>query len=165
DLCEQILKEQRPIMKVIAAELPEFVSKNGRSIVLPYDFYDERDIAHRVIYVEASRGCPFKCEFCLSSLDVPVRNVPLETFLPAMDRLFTRGVRHFKFVDRTFNLNLNIGRSILDFFWQRYEPGLFLHFEMIPDRLPEALREPIRRFPAGALQFEVGIQTFDEEIA
>jgi len=118
-----------------------------------------------VIYVEASRGCPFKCEFCLSSLDVPVRNVPLETFLPAMDRLYSRGVRHFKFVDRTFNLNLNIGRSILDFFWQRYEPGLFLHFEMIPDRLPEALREPIRRFPPGALQFEVGIQTFNDEVA
>jgi len=56
-----------------------------------------------------------------------------------MERLLSRGVRHFKFVDRTFNLNLNIGRSILDFFWQRYTPGLFLHFEMIPDRLPEAL--------------------------
>ena len=67
------------------------------------------DIAHRVIYVEASRGCPFKCEFCLSSLDVPVRNVPLDAFLPAMQSLFSRGVRHFKFVDRTFNLNLNIG--------------------------------------------------------
>src|SRR5262249_40265628 len=52
-----------------------------------------------------------------------------------------------------------------EFFWQRYEPGLFLHFEMIPDRLPEALREPIRRFPAGALQFEVGIQTFNDAVA
>ena len=48
--------------------------------------------------------------------------------------------RQFKFVDRTFNLNLNIGRSILQFFHERYEPGMFLHFEMIPDRLPEALR-------------------------
>ena len=82
-----------------------------------------------------------------------------------MDRLLSRGVRQFKFVDRTFNLNLNFSRSILDFFWDRYEPGLFLHFEMIPDRLPEALREPIARFPAGALQFEVGIQTFNDDVA
>jgi len=118
-----------------------------------------------VIYVEASRGCPFKCEFCLSSLDVPVRNVPLDAFLEAMQSLLDRGVRHFKFVDRTFNLNLKIGQRILQFFLQRYRPGLFLHFEMIPDRLPEGLRELIRQFPPGALQFEVGIQTFNDEVA
>jgi radical SAM superfamily enzyme YgiQ (UPF0313 family) len=173
-LCEKLLAGRGPLTKVIAADLPEFADKSSgpleriaasRTLRLPYDFYDERDIAHRVIYVEASRGCPFRCEFCLSSLDVPVRNAPLDTFLPAMESLFSRGVRHFKFVDRTFNLNLNISRAILDFFWARYEPGLFLHFEMIPDRLPEALREPIRRFPPGALQFEVGIQTFNETVA
>ncbi len=118
-----------------------------------------------MIYVEASRGCPFKCEFCLSSLDVPVRNVPLEDFLAAMQCLLDRGLRQFKFVDRTFNLNLNFSRSILEFFLDRYTPGLFLHFEMIPDRLPEALRETIAKFPPGALQFEVGVQTFNDEVS
>src|SRR5205085_1814280 len=107
----------------------------------------------------------FKCEFCLSSLDVPVRNVPLDAFLAAMGRLLDRGVRQFKFVDRTFNLNLNVSRSILQFFLDGYRPGLFLHFEMIPDRLPEPLRDLIRQFPPGALQFEVGVQTFNEEVA
>jgi radical SAM superfamily enzyme YgiQ (UPF0313 family) len=91
--------------------------------------------------------------------------VPLEAFLGEMQKLLDREVRQFKFVDRTFNLNLNVGRSILQFFHERYEPDLFLHFEMIPDRLPEALREWIAKFPPGALQFEVGIQTFNEEIA
>src|SRR5882672_3676518 len=160
EVCRGILEGRRPLMKVIAAELPEF-----DRLVLPYDLYDAKDVAHRVIYVEASRGCPFKCEFCLSSLDVPVRNVPLEPFLAAMASLLERGVRHFKFVDRTFNLNLKIGRRILSFFLERHRPGLFLHFEMIPDRLPEGLRELIRQFPAGALQFEVGIQTFNDEVA
>lgn len=170
DLCQRLLAGRRPLTKVIAADLPEFSPKSdslteNKPIELPYEFYDDRDVAHRVIYVEASRGCPFRCEFCLSSLDVPVRNVPLDRLLPAMDRLLSRGVRQFKFVDRTFNLNLNISRAILDFFWQRYTRGLFLHFEMIPDRLPEALREPISAFPPGALQFEVGIQTFNEAVA
>ena len=168
-LCTTLLAGRRPLMKVIPSELPEFENKGATppssSISLPYDLYDDRDVAHRVIYVEASRGCPFKCEFCLSSLDVPVRNAPLDSFLAAMGRLLDRGVRQFKFVDRTFNLNLNISRAILDFFYERFTPGLFLHFEMIPDRLPEALRLNIARFPAGALQFEVGIQTFNDEVS
>jgi radical SAM superfamily enzyme YgiQ (UPF0313 family) len=132
---------------------------------LHYRVYTDRDIAHRVIYVEASRGCPFKCEFCLSSLDVPVRNVPIDSFLNEMQSLLDRGVRQFKFVDRTFNLNLNISKAILQFFLERYTPDLFLHFEMIPDRLPEALRELIKQFPPGALQFEVGVQTFNDEVS
>jgi hypothetical protein len=159
-LCGELLEGRKPLLRTIAAELPDF-----SRLVLPYDFYDEEDLAHRVIYVEASRGCPFSCEFCLSSLDIPVRNVPLEEFLAAMQKLLDRGLRQFKFVDRTFNLNLNFSRAILEFFLERYEPGLFLHFEMIPDRLPEGLREVIRRFPAGALQFEVGIQTFDPQVS
>jgi hypothetical protein len=91
--------------------------------------------------------------------------VPLEPFLAEMDRLLNRGLLQFKFVDRTFNLNLNISRAILQFFLDRVRPGLFLHFEMIPDRLPEQLRGLIRQFPAGVLQFEVGIQTFNNDVA
>jgi radical SAM superfamily enzyme YgiQ (UPF0313 family) len=160
DLCHKLLSGRRPLTRVIPADLPSF-----DRLALPYDLYTDQDIAHRVLYVEASRGCPFKCEFCLSSLDVPVRNAPLDAFLASMQRLLDRGARQFKFVDRTFNLNLNIGKAILQFFLDRYTPGLFLHFEMIPDRLPEALRELIKRFPAGGLQFEVGIQTFNEEVS
>jgi radical SAM superfamily enzyme YgiQ (UPF0313 family) len=161
ELSEKVLAGRRPLQKIIAAELPEF----SRNLRLPYHLYTDDDIAHRVVYVEASRGCPFKCEFCLSSLDVPVRNVPLDAFLAAMQSLLYRGLRRFKFVDRTFNLNLNFSKAILEFFHERYEPGLFLHFEMIPDRLPEGLREIIKQFPPGALQFEVGVQTFNENVA
>jgi len=160
DLCKRLMSGERPSPKIIPAPLPDF-----SRLQLPYDLYTEEDLAHRVIYVEASRGCPFECEFCLSSLDVPVRAAPLETFLASMQSLLDRGARQFKFVDRTFNLNARVSVAILKFFLDRYEPGLFVHFEMIPDRLPESLREWIRKFPHGALQFEVGIQTFNEEVA
>jgi hypothetical protein len=159
ELCRVLLQGEKPASKVLAAKLPEL-----NELALPYGLYDEKDVASRIIYVEASRGCPFTCEFCLSSLDIPVRAFPLEVLLPAFDQLLRRGVKHFKFVDRTFNLNLNTSKTLLQFFLDRYEPGMFFHFEMIPDRLPEPLRELITKFPRGSLQFEVGIQTFNSEV-
>ena len=160
EVCRRLLSGDKLVEKVIPAELPALAL-----LKLPYSFYTDEDVAHRVVYVEASRGCPFTCEFCLSSLDIPVRQFNLDELLGEMERLLGRGLRQFKFVDRTFNLNLNISKRILQFFLDRYTPGLFVHFEMIPDRLPEALREVIAKFPPGALQFEVGIQTFNSEVA
>ncbi len=158
-LCRQILNEKPPLQKMIQAAVPLM-----DQLQMPYELYDDEDLANRVLYVEVSRGCPFTCEFCLSSLEIPVRLANLELFLQAMQRLYDRGARKFKFVDRTFNLNLRVSRAILQFFLDRYEPGLFLHFEMIPDRLPESLRELIGQFPDGALQFEIGIQSFDPQV-
>lgn len=159
EVCRQLLAGERPAFKIIPAELPDV-----NRLTLPYELYDERDVEHRIIYVEASRGCPFTCEFCLSSLEIPVRAFELEPFLAAMQGLLDRGVQQFKFVDRTFNLNLRTSSAILQFFLDRWRPGLFVHFEMVPDRLPEGLRELIAKFPPGSLQFEVGIQSFTPEV-
>ena len=160
EVCRSLLSESDArLPKIISAAVPDF-----SQLTLPYHLYNDDDVAHRVIYVEASRGCPFTCEFCLSSLDVPVRAVELEKILAEMQKLLDRGVKQFKFVDRTFNLNVNFSRAILEFFLERHRPGLFFHFEMIPDRLPESLREIIAKFLPGALQFEVGVQTFNEDV-
>lgn len=145
--------------KIIPAPLPDLAR-----VALPYALYSSADLAHRILYVEASRGCPFTCEFCLSSLDIPVRQFPLAPFLAALEDLLRRGARHFKFVDRTFNLNLAVSRAILRFFRDHWTEGLFLHFEMIPDRLPEALRAELAGFPPGSVQLEIGIQSFDPEV-
>ncbi len=160
EVCRQILGGDAELPKVIHAELPAL-----DTVALPYELYNGEDLANRVLYVEASRGCPFTCEFCLSSLDVPVRAFDLERFLGALDGLYQRGARVFKFVDRTFNLNIKTSRAILQFFLDRWEEGMFVHFEMVPDRMPEALLELLSRFPAGGVQLEVGIQTFDEATA
>src|SRR5258706_2540392 len=111
ELCRQILSGRQPPTKIIPAPLPEFTQ-----LELPYDLYNDQDIAHRIIYVEASRGCPFTCEFCLSSLDIPVRQAPLPRLVEELQKLLDRGVKHFKVVDRTFNLHLAVSQTLLQFF-------------------------------------------------
>jgi len=139
-------------------------------IVSPYPFYTEQDLQHRVIYVEASRGCPFKCEFCLSALDKTSIPFDLDNFLLQLEELFLRGARQFKFVDRTFNLKTESSQRILNFFLEKFrhnpqlEAELYVHFEIIPDRLPEQLKQLITLFPKGSLQFEIGIQTFNSSV-
>ncbi len=160
ELCGRLLALDLPPTKTIVPSLPQL-----GDLRLPYSEYSPEDLAHRIVYLEASRGCPFTCEFCLSSLDIPVRQVPLDRFLQELQLLIDRGLRQFKFVDRTFNLNLNVSKAILLFLLERHQPGRFYHFEMIPDRLPSALREIISRFPAGSIQFEVGIQTFNPAVS
>ncbi len=158
-LCQQILDDTPPEQKVIQCSVPSL-----EQIEMPYAFYTDEDIANRVIYVEASRGCPFKCEFCLSALDKTSWPFDLNKFLSAMERLYQRGVRRFKFVDRTFNLKVDTTLKILDFFHERLDERLHLHFELVPDHLPEQLKRSITRFPSGVLQFEIGIQTLNEEV-
>ncbi len=159
EVCRALLAGEPHLPRIIPAALPDF-----SRLVLPYECYTDADLAHRIVYVEASRGCPFTCEFCLSSLDIPVRAVPLDTFFGEMQKLLERGLKQFKFVDRTFNLNVATSKAILEFFLARHQPGNFYHFEMIPDRLPAELRAVMVRFPPGALQFEVGVQTFNPDV-
>lgn len=159
-LADLVLSGDPPSDKLIAARPPDL-----SLLELPYEFYTGEDIAGRVLYAEASRGCPFSCEFCLSSLDGAVRGFPLERLFAAWRGLLDRGALNFKFVDRAFNLDAGRAAAVLGFFLEHMRPGLSLHFEMVPDRLPEELFALIKRFPAGALQFEIGIQTFDESVA
>ena len=158
-LCKDIINNTPPDKKVLNSKPVEL-----KELASPYQYYTDEDLLQRLLYVEASRGCPFKCEFCLSSLDK--NSVPFEIvlFLEQMEILYQRGARNFKFIDRTFNLNINTTMQIMQFFLDRMTDDLYLHFEVVPDHLPRKLKELLAQFPEGSLQFEIGIQTFNVEV-
>ncbi|MCF6330601.1 MAG: B12-binding domain-containing radical SAM protein [Sulfurimonas sp.] len=158
ELCLK-LQTDKPKEKFIKQLIP-----NLKELKLPYQFYTDNDIKNRYIYVEVSRGCPFECEFCLSSMDERVRTFNLEEVLNEFEKLWIRGARNFKFVDRTFNINISSANKILDFFLKK-EGSYFVHFEVIPDHFPDSIKEKIKQFTHGALQLEIGIQTLNTQVA
>jgi hypothetical protein len=174
ELCGLILKRGRKVRN--AGTLPSVQSAEGKCVkarkpdpahlVPAYRLYTAEDLAGKLTYVEASRGCPFGCEFCLSSLDRELREFPLDEFLAEMGRLIERGGRIFKFLDRSFNINPERAGAIMEFFLDKLEHRDFtVHFEMIPSRFPPELRKTIARFPPGSLRLELGIQTFNPQTA
>ncbi len=159
ELCKNILSNNPPkdrVFKITQISLDK--------IKLPYKYYSDEDVKNRYIYVEASRGCPYLCEFCLSSIEKGVRYFDIKKLLSEFEILWQRGVRSFKFIDRTFNLNIKVANKLLDFFLAKESP-YFLHFEVIPDNFPISLRDKIAKFPPASLQLEVGIQTLNSKIA
>jgi len=113
--------------------------------------------------VEASRGCPFTCEFCLSSLDVPVRAVPLDAFLASMQGLLERGATQFQ-VCRSHLQSAPAHQHghIAVLFSTAGATACFCTSRWCPTGCRNNCARLIRRFPPGAVQFEVGIQTFDD---
>ena len=136
------------------------------TLQLPYDEYTDSDLAHRLLYVESSRGCAMRCDYCVSANDASVRFFPMPPLLAAFDKLLARGARQFKFCDRSFNLDVPRAVEILAFFRERLPrfPGLFLHFEMLPDRFPAELRAALAAFPPRSLQLEIGLQSFNPSV-
>jgi radical SAM superfamily enzyme YgiQ (UPF0313 family) len=161
-LCELLLENKTPPGKFIEAGPLE-----PAGVKSAYHLYTEEDLTRKLVYVEASRGCPFGCEFCLSAavMDRRVREFPLEPFLAEMETLLKRGARRFKFLDRSFNLDIGRAQKVLEFFLEKAESEVCVHFEMVPARLPPALREILARFKPGTLRLEVGIQTFNPQVA
>ena len=166
DLCRDILSEPhlRPFASICGFLRPP--PPDLATLQLPYDEYADDDLAHRLLYVESSRGCAMRCDYCVSANDESVRFFPLPALLAAFDKLLARGARQFKFCDRSFNLDMPRAIEILAFFRERLPryPGLFLHFEMLPDRFPAELREALAAFPPRSLQLEIGLQSFDPAV-
>ncbi len=123
---------------------------------------DKDDMDKRYLYVETSRGCPYRCKYCLASLDNKIRTFSLEYLFDLFDKLEKTNVKQIKFLDRTFNADkarsMKIAQRLLQF-----RADASFQFEIMADTLDDALVELIVKNPVKSrFRFEVGIQSFNK---
>lgn len=129
----------------------------------PYQNDDPDTLRNRVLYIETSRGCPYKCEFCLASLDNGVRYLPTEHIKSNLLYLMTHG-RVIKFLDRTFNVKKDFTLDIFQFILDHARPDNVFQFEITADILHPAIMQFIKeKVPLGMFRFEIGIQTVNQK--
>lgn len=151
-------------------------TKNGRVIVnppsmvpldlnsLPFPYAQNEDFTGRLVYVETTRGCPFNCQYCLSSTFRGVRFLEPELFRQIFCRLLENGARIIKFVDRTFNANKRHAFDILDIVREESEKHpdarrIRVHCEIAGDLLNEEWMDYFANYPLGLIQLEIGVQS------
>ncbi|GAA0066269.1 MAG: DUF4080 domain-containing protein [Clostridium perfringens] len=130
-------------------------------LVFPYTY--EEDINNKIVYYEASRGCPFKCKYCLSSVMHGVRFLDVERVKKELKYFMERGLKLVKFVDRTFNCNREYTVELLKYLSEQDTETRF-HFEVAADLLTEEQIEILNNAPKGRFQLEVGVQTTNNEV-
>ena len=112
----------------------------------------------KIAYIETSRGCPFRCAFCLSGEDA-VRFFPMDAVKKQLDKLAAADVRIIKFVDRTFNCNAERAHELIEYIVGLNTPNCF-HFEVAADLFDERTLELLAAAPPGKIQIEAGLQSF-----
>ena len=140
--------EKRPLM-------------NMNEIVFPYE--EDEDLSNKIVYYEASRGCPFNCKYCLSSTSHGVRFLDIDRVCKELKYFIDKKVRLVKFVDRTFNCNHKFAMAIWEFLINADTDTQF-HFEISADILKDAEIELLSKAPEGRFQFEVGVQTTNDDV-
>lgn len=130
---------------------------------IPFPYSLDRDMRNKIVYYEASRGCPFRCSYCLSSTVNGVRFFPVQRVKEDLDRLVAMGVKQVKFVDRTFNCKGDFSREIFNHLMERGGDTNF-HFEISADLFDDSLIKLLAGAPPGLFQFEVGVQTTNPKV-
>jgi anaerobic magnesium-protoporphyrin IX monomethyl ester cyclase len=129
----------------------------------PYQYDPVEDLYNKVCYIETSRGCPYKCEFCLASLDNKVRYLPMDTIKSNLRYLMDHG-RTIKFLDRTFNIKKDFTLELFEFILQNYRTQNVFQFEITADIVhPDIIKYVNEKVPKNLFRFEIGIQTVNKE--
>lgn len=130
---------------------------------MPSPFRFEEDIPHlpkRINYIETSRGCPFTCQFCLSSVETGVRYFDLDKIKEDLKYLIKNGAKTIKFMDRTFNINRKYAMEIFRFLIEEHRPDNVFQFEITADIMkPDIIEFLNREAPPGLFRFEIGVQS------
>ncbi|HFF8988101.1 TPA: B12-binding domain-containing radical SAM protein [Clostridium perfringens] len=142
-------------------ENPKRPEMDMNELVFPYTY--EEDINNKIVYYEASRGCPFKCKYCLSSVMHGFRFLDVERVKKELKYFMERGLKLVKFVDRTFNCNREYTVELLKYLSEQDTETRF-HFEVAADLLTEEQIEILNNAPKGRFQLEVGVQTTNNEV-
>jgi radical SAM superfamily enzyme YgiQ (UPF0313 family) len=130
---------------------------------MPYQFDKTEELKNKVLYIETSRGCPYKCEFCLASLDNKVRYLPMSTIKNTLSFLMQHG-KVIKFLDRTFNVKRDFTLEIFQFILDHHQPYNVFQFEITADILhPDIVKFIHEKVPKGLFRFEIGIQTVNQK--
>lgn len=130
--------------------------------IIPFP-YDEEELQDRtkIFYYESSRGCPFNCSYCMSSIDKSVRYYSIERTKEDLKRFIDSPIKLLKFVDRTFNLSKEKYMAIWKFLLENYREGITFHFEINANIFDEETLDFLETVPKGYFQFEIGVQTID----
>ncbi|WP_417897154.1 B12-binding domain-containing radical SAM protein [Bacillus haimaensis] len=130
----------------------------------PYRFKEDlSQLGKRVTYFETSRGCPFSCQFCLSSIEVGVRYFDREKVKDDIRFLMDNGAKTIKFVDRTFNISRSYAMEMFRFLIDEHKPGTVFQFEITADIMrPEVIQFLNEEAPAGLFRFEIGVQSTND---
>lgn len=128
--------------------------------LLPFPYEtDFSDVANQIIYYESSRGCPYRCGYCLSSVEQGVRFVPLEKVLPDLQKFLDANVRQVKFIDRTFNCKKSHAMAIWKYLHEHDNGVTNFHFEMTADLIDAEMIAFLKQVRKGLFQFEIGVQS------
>lgn len=121
---------------------------------------DKKNLNNRLVYFETSRGCPFQCQYCLSSLEKGVRYFPTDYIFKNLSYLIASGARQIKFLDRTFNLNKTHTHTVFDFLISNHREGLSCQFEVYADLMTDDVIDYLNeKLPPHYFRFEIGIQS------
>ena len=128
--------------------------------LLPFPYEEDfHDVENQIIYYESSRGCPYSCGYCLSSIEKGVRFVPLEKVYAALQKFLDCKVRQVKFIDRTFNCKKSHAMGIWRYLAEHDNGVTNFHFEITADLLDQETIEFLRTVRKGLFQFEIGVQS------